>query len=214
MSLEAQLTALSTKFQETAPEPIKNTVLNARTEHAKVFDYSKTIQPGQNLPPFTLTDAQNKSVSSSDLLASGPLLIVFYRGSWCPFCNLTLHSLQQHFAAFEAKNVTLVAISPELPDTSLTAVEKHELQFPVLTDLHNEYAEKLGIVYHQPESMRAVFDAFGNDLKVRNGSDTLDVPVPTTLLVDQAGVVRNAFVETDYTKRLETKVALEWIEKL
>lgn len=122
--------------------------------------------------------------------------------------------MQENFAAIQAKKVTLVAISPELPDTSLTTVEKNELKFPVLTDLHNEYAEKLGIVFHQPESMRAIFKGFGNDLTARNGSDSLDVPVPTTLLVDRDGVVKNVFVEADYTKRLETSVALEWIEKL
>lgn len=110
--------------------------------------------------------------------------------------------------------MTLVAISPELPDTSLTTVEKNELKFPVLTDLHNKYAEKLGIVFHQSESMREVFKGFGNDLTARNGTDSLDVPVPTTLLVDCDGVVKNVFVEADYTKRLETSVALEWIEKL
>lgn len=140
--------------------------------------------------------------------------ITFYRGTWCPFCNLALAHLQKHLAEFEAKGVTLVAISPELPDTSLSESEKRGLKFPVLSDAGNAYARKLGIVWKQPDSLRPVFDSFGHNLPKRNGDDSLEVPIPTTLLVDGKGVVRNAFIEADYTKRLEPAVALEWVNKL
>lgn len=82
MSLNEKLANLSTQFEETAPESLKNPILSDRAEHAKTFDYTKTIQPGQSLPGFNLSDATGKFVSSSSLLAAGPLLIVFYRGSW------------------------------------------------------------------------------------------------------------------------------------
>lgn len=107
-----------------------------------------------------------------------------------------------------------MAISPELPDTSLSESEKRGLKFPVLSDAGNAYARKLGIVWKQPDSLRPVFDSFGHNLPKRNGDDSLEVPIPTTLLVDGKGVVRNAFIEADYTKRLEPAVALEWVNKL
>lgn len=153
-------------------------------------------------------------MTSKELLERGPLLITFYRGDWCPFCNLALRSLQSHLAQFNAKGVTLVAITPELPNTSISTKEKNELQFEVLSDVGNAYATKLGLLFQQPDELRPIFDNFGHDLKKWNGDDNFALPVPATLLVDKEGQVRNTFVEPDWTKRLETSEALEWVDKL
>ncbi len=107
-----------------------------------------------------------------------------------------------------------MAISPELPATSLSTKEKHDLQYEVLSDVGNAYATKLGLLNQQPDSLRPVFDTFGFDLKARNGDDSFAVPVPATLLVDREGKVRNAYVEPDHTIRLETSKALEWVDEL
>jgi peroxiredoxin len=101
-----------------------------------------------------------------------------------------------------------------LPDTSLSTTEKHELKFPVLSDVGNGFARKLGIVWQQPDTLRSVFDNFGHNLSGRNGDDSFEVPIPTTLLVDKAGIVRNIFVDPDYTNRLDPEVALEWAKAL
>jgi peroxiredoxin len=122
--------------------------------------------------------------------------------------------LQKHLAEFSSKGVTLVAISPELPDTSLSQTEKEGLTFTVLSDVDSEFARKLGIVWKQPDTLRPVFDMFGHDLEKRNGNDSMEVPIPTTLLINKAGVVSNAYIEPDYTKRLETTIALDWIKQL
>lgn len=92
--------------------------------------------------------------------------------------------------------------------------EKHALEFSALTDEHNEYARKLGIVWKQPESMRPVFEKFGNDLLKKNGDDSFELPLPATLLVDKEGVVRDLYLEPDYTKRVEPSTVLEWVERL
>ncbi|KAH6984388.1 hypothetical protein BKA56DRAFT_670913 [Ilyonectria sp. MPI-CAGE-AT-0026] len=104
-------------------------------------------------------------------------------------------------------------MTPELPDYSLTTAEKNELKFPVLTDLHNEVAKKLGIVYDQ-SCPRDLFDKLGVSLVEHNGDDSFEVPVPATLLVDSDGVVRNVYVEADYRKRMDPKLALEWIDSM
>jgi peroxiredoxin len=153
-------------------------------------------------------------VSSTGLLAQGPLLITFYRGEWCPFCNVALSGLQKHAEAFRAKGVTLVAISPELPNTSLTTVEKNALQFPVLSDVRNEYARKLGIVWEMPVYLKPIFKNFGTDLETRNGDGHFEVPVPATILVDKNGIVKNTYIDPDYTKRLDPEVALTWTNDL
>jgi len=214
MSMQTELDGVYSHFQANAPEFVKTTVVQAKTDFTRSFDPKTTIQVGSKLPPFELPDAKLGTVSSADLLAKGPILLTFYRGGWCPFCNVALQHLQRRLAEFQAKGVMLVAISPELPDSTLSTAEKNALAFPVLTDLHNAYAHQLGIVWKQPRSMEKVFEAFGNDLKTRNGDDSLEVPVPSTFLVDKNGVIRNAHVEADYTKRLDPATALEWIDAL
>lgn len=174
---------------------------------------SNTVKPGDKLPSFRLTDATGNLVSSQDLLSQSAVLITFYRGSWCPYCNIAIQYLQRHHDAFQAKGVTLVAISPELPDFSMALVEKQQLKFPVLTDLHNELVKKLGILFDQ-SSARELHGRIGVDLKARNGEDTWEVPLPTTLLVDQQGVVRNVHIEADFRKRLEPEEALAWADTL
>ena len=93
-------------------------------------------------------------------------------------------------------------------------MEKNELKFPVLSDVGNKLAKQLGILFPQPEAMRPLFKSFGTDFKTRNGDESLEVPVPATLLVDQKGTVRNSFIDADYKKRLEPTTAIEWIDAL
>ncbi|MCJ1320465.1 hypothetical protein MMC15_005804 [Xylographa vitiligo] len=214
MPLNSELSAVFDHFQKVAPPPVFEAIRTANSNFHASFRPASTIQVGDTLPEFHLSNALGQQVHSADLLAQGPLLISFYRGEWCPFCNLELRALQKNLDKFTAKGVTLVAISPELPNQSLSTTEKHELKFPVLSDVGNKLARQLGIVFAQPDSLRPVFKAFGHDLVTRNGDDSFEVPVPATLLVDRRGVVRNLFVDTDYTKRLEPETALQWVDAL
>ncbi|KAI8626947.1 AhpC-TSA-domain-containing protein [Xylariaceae sp. FL1651] len=212
MSLTEQLNQLTERLSS-FPEAMRKQLGDGHTKFMSTFDPSKTIQVGDKIPEFRMTDATGKEVTSESLLAKGPLLITFYRGEWCPFCNVAVGFLQKHLGDFQARGVTLVAISPELPNNNMTMTEKHELKFPVLTDLHNTFAKKLGIVYDQ-SSAKDLHASLGIDLNERNGEATWEVPIPTTLLIDGNGIVRNAEIEPDYKKRLDPKVALEWIDAM
>ncbi|KAJ5573511.1 uncharacterized protein N7459_007938 [Penicillium hispanicum] len=172
------------------------------------------IQVGDRLPDFSLQNAVGVEQRSADLLAQGPLLITFYRGEWCPFCNIALAGLQRYLPEFLSRGVNLVAITPELPNGTMTMTEKHELKFAVLTDLHNGYARQLGIVWKQPDTLKPVYEALGHDLSEKNGDDSFEVPLPATILVDQDGTVQNTYIEPNYFKRVEPKEVLQWIEGL
>ncbi|KAL7936498.1 thioredoxin-like protein [Trichoderma chlorosporum] len=213
-SLNAELQSAAQAMAAQMPDAVKTTISNAKTSVEKQFDPKATIQPGEKLPDFILSDARGKPVSSVDLLAKGPLLVMFYRGGWCPFCNLTLRTFQQRLPDFQARGVTMVAITPERPDASLTTAEKNELAFPVLTDDGLEYARKLNIVWKQPEDLMSTLKGFGADLEKRHGNDSHDMVVPTVLLVDGKGVVRNVFAEADWMKRLEPQEAVNWMDAL
>ncbi|GAD93710.1 hypothetical protein NECHADRAFT_78070 [Paecilomyces variotii No. 5] len=198
----------------TAPDNIKHPILHSKVDFAKEFELRSIIKVGRKLPDFKLPDANGDEVSSTDLLAQGPLLITFYRGGWCPFCNLALRALQKHLDDIKSHGANLVAISPELPDTSLTTAQKNELSFPVLSDIGLRFARKLGIVWKQPDTLRPVFEIFENDLKARNGDNSFEVPVPVTLLVGRDGIVRNVFAESDYAKRVEPQEVIYWLTQL
>ena len=227
MSIAADLTACYEHIKRTSPPEVFATFDSAGKTFEASFDSRKAIKAGDTLPKFSLPSATGAEVSRDSLLARGPLLISFYRGGWCPFCNIELRALQKNLPKFQAAGVTLVGISPELPDQSLSRTQKMGLEFMVLSDVGNELARRLGIVFPQPDSMRPILESLEADWKTR---ESLDVPVPAMLLVDERGVVRQTFVNPDYSKRLgsrlssysgtslltstEPTTALKWIEDL
>ena len=212
--LASQLLSVYDNFRNHAPEPVKQSIMTANTNFQASYKLESAIQVGDTIPSFRMQNAVGEDVSSAELLRQGPLLLTFYRGEWCPFCNLALSAMQKHVDDFKAKGVILVAISPELPNQSLTTTEKHALKFPVLSDIGNSFAKQLGILFPQPDTLRPVFDQFGHDLKTRNGDDSFALPIPATFLVDKKGVVRNRYINPDYTQRLEPSTALRWIHAL
>ena len=215
MDFNAELKAIKDNFSANASPVAVKTVNDAKDGIVKTFRRDLAVQEGDKLPNFRLSDANGKTVSSDELLQQGPILVTFYRGEWCPYCNLALRNLQKHLSAFEAKGVRLVAISPQLPNSSLSTVEKNELKLMVLSDVGNQYARELGIVWKQPDSMRTIFEArFEGGLKTRNGDDSMELPVPTTLLVDQDGIVRHAEIEPELTKRTDAAITLGWVDDL
>jgi len=162
-TLAPQLEAIYTNFAETVPASIKDTIDNTRIyAESKFANPVDVIKVGDRLPSFTLPSATGSPVSSTELLAKSPLLITFYRGGWCPFCNLALHALQQKLDDIRAAGVELVAITPELPDSSLSTKEKNDLKFTVLSDQGNKYARQLGIVWKQLDEMGPLFKQFGH----------------------------------------------------
>lgn len=214
MAQTAQLNSILDAFKDKAPEPVYTAITESRTNFINSFNTYAAIQVGDTLPEFSLSDAVGNQRSSGELLSKGPLLITFYRGEWCPFCNIILTNFQRTLPDIQAKGVTFVAISPELPNQSLSTTEKHDLQFPVLSDVGNQLAKKLGILFEHPDSLRPVFDKLGHNLKGRNGDDSFIVPVPATILVGKDGKVKNTYINPDYTKRVEPQEVLKWLGEL
>jgi peroxiredoxin len=214
MSLATDLSTLKDGAHAQMPKEHSHAISKSIEDFMQTWDPANAINVGQPFPDFILSDATGKQVSMKELLAKGPLLISFYRGQWCPYCNMALKALQDSLPAIKARGVTLVAISPELPDRSLTMQEKNELQFPVLSDVGNNLARKLGILFQQPVTVRPILKAYGVDLQARNGDDSYEVPFPASYLIDSKGMIRYAFLDPDYTRRLEPSTALGWIDEM
>jgi len=166
------------------------------------------LREGDTAPDFELPDALGRPVRLGDLLADGPVILSFYRGQWCPFCNLELRALQAALTDVEAAGASLVAISPNNPDTSLTTVEKHGLQFPVLSDHDNLVAKQFNLVYEMTEENVTVYRRHGRDVAAMNGSDKWELPIPATYVIDRDRIIRYAFVDLNHRRRAEPSVVV------
>lgn len=213
-TLDSQLRAVTASVRAQIPGEVFATMEAATAQLEASGQLAHALAVGDKMPEFSLPDPTGKLVSSRELLQHGPLLVTFYRGNWCPYCNLALQALQDHLGEIKALGANLVAISPQTPDNSLSMQEKHALAFPVLSDSGLGITRQFGLVFALPESLRPIYKSFGIDLVKQNGTDTYELPVPATYLVDQNGKIREAFVQIDYRRRLEPATALEWIKKL
>ncbi|MBN4050626.1 AhpC/TSA family protein [Gammaproteobacteria bacterium AH-315-M22] len=214
MSLQQQLDEFKVGFVAKVPADVQEKMAAATQALADSGMLSGVPKEGDILPEFTLPNQLYSPLSLSQLRANGPVLIVFYRGGWCPYCNLELRVYQAALDRINAAGAMLVAITPELADESLNTIEKNELGFQVLTDENASYARQLGLVHTLPDELRPIYDGFGIDLQKHNGKGQFDLPLPATYIVDTEGVIVKAFVDVDYTQRMEPEQAIVALEAM
>ncbi|AFY39068.1 alkyl hydroperoxide reductase/ Thiol specific antioxidant/ Mal allergen [[Leptolyngbya] sp. PCC 7376] len=213
-SLQDQISQFMESFRANVPEEVQALMAEKTAELRAQHLVEKALKVGDRIPDFKLPDATGKTVKLSELLQSGSVVINFYRGGWCPYCNLELRALQQALPEFQKRGAQLVAISPETPDNSLSTQEKNELEFPVLSDVDNVVAKKLGLVFELSEALRPIYKGFGIDVATHNGNEKYELPMPATYVIDSTGIIRYAFVDEDYTKRAEPSDIIAAIAKL
>ena len=163
----------------------------------------RALRTGATAPMFELPNAHGTTVRLSDVLAGGPAVISFYRGSWCPFCNLELRALQREVESAASAGITLVAISPNKPDVSADLVDELALTFPVLSDDGNRIAAQFGLVYEMVPEQVAYYRDHGRDIGAMNGTESWTLPVPATYVVDRSGVIRYDFIDLNHRVRAE-----------
>lgn len=173
---------------------------------------SSALNVGAKAPDFTLTDATGTEVTLSELLTTGPVVLTWYRGGWCPHCNIALKNLQEALPTFKEVGATLVALSPELPDHSLTTSEKQALDFPVLSDVGLTVADAYGVSYTLDEATSTRYNgSFG--LNKWNGDSSNKLPLPVTYVVNQQGTITYRFIDMDIRKRAPHADILDALNK-
>ncbi len=202
-SLSEQLAAYQAGFkQRAAPERVA--MMETATADLRATGIeARALQVGAQAPDLMLPDALNQPVDLSTLWQQGPLVLVFYRGGWCPYCNLELRAWQQQLSALKRLGAQLVAVSPQTPDNSLSTAEKNELAFPVLSDSALQAATAFGVAFEMPSELIELYSKVGNDLPVLNGNGRWVLPVPATYVIDRKGRIAFAHVEADYRERAE-----------
>ena len=209
MTLKEQLEARAAALNSTLPEEFNNGNASLIQELTDNEVAKRALKVGDAVENFSLPDAFGKTVSLSSMLAKGPVVLTFYRGNWCPFCNLQLAALQRKLPEFEKLNSTLVAISAEKPDKAIVAVEKNNLKFPVLSDYKNVIAKKFGIIFVVPEYLVATFKKFGLDLENHYENQEILLPIPSTFVIGKDMKIKYAFSSEDFTKRPEPSAIIE-----
>jgi peroxiredoxin len=171
------------------------------------------LKAGEPAPDFTLKNAIGKEINLKEELKSGPVILTWYRGGWCPYCNLALNFLQRHLPEFRSYGAQLLAITPETPDQSMSTKEKHNLDFEVLTDESNVVAIQYGGVHSLPDEIRDIYAKRGVGDYYRDYKN-VEFPVPATYIVDRSGVIRFVFAESDYRKRAEPTDIIDALKEL
>ena len=209
LSLADQLAAYQAGFQQRAA-PERVAAMEAATADLRATGIAaRALQVGAKAPDVTLPDALNRPVQLSALWQRGPLVLVFYRGGWCPYCNLELRAWQQQADALQHLGSQLVAVSPQTPDNSLSTAEKNELAFPVLSDSGLAAAQAFGIAFTMNADLVELYSRVGNDLPTLNGNGQWVLPIPATYLIDATGRISLAHVDADYRERAEPLRVLE-----
>lgn len=214
MSYAEQYQKIVQQFMSNLPEDTATTV-SKNFEYILSSDFGdKALSEGDKAKDFTLPNAKGEATQLSKLLEQGPLVLNFYRGGWCPFCNLEFKSLHDILPQIKELGANLVGVSPELPDNSLDTIEKHQLQFEVLTDVGNNIARQYGIIMDVPEFMRPVYLEWGIDLPTTNGDDTWELPIPATYIIGSDGNIISSYINKNYTERMEPSDIIKTLETL
>lgn len=213
-NLQTELDAFKAAFEEKAPaEKIVeyNKGIKA-VQEAGVIE--KALKVGDHAPDFTLKNAVGKEVTLSTLLKDGPVILTWYRGSWCPYCNIALQSYQANLPKFKEAGAQFVALTPELPDKSLPTAEKHKLEFEVLTDENSQVAKEFGLVFTMTKWVEDAMRDFA-DLKKYNGADYDDttLPLSATYIIQPDGTISYAFLDAEYRNRATAEQILEALKK-
>ena len=212
-SLRDQLSAFRNRWALRVPDRQVELYETAIRDLRESGICERALSVGDRAPDFVLPDAHGEMVQLYDLVKRGPVVLVWYRGGWCPYCNLTLHVMQQKLPRFTELGATLVAVSPQTPDQSLSTREKHDLDFTVLSDVGLKAAREYGIVFTLPDAVRAAY-AEHFDMADYNGVDTGELPLGATYVIDRDATIRWAFLSADYRERAEPGEVLAALRKI
>jgi len=208
MPLSQQLAELTTRLRALVPAERLQTVETAvaTLESSGITGYA--LRQGQAAPEFALPDGDGMLWRSADLLENGPLVVVFYRGRWCAYCNTQLAALQQFHSRIAGAGASVAAISPQTQKHSYMTRDMHKLRFPVLSDAGNRVARQFGLVYRVPAELQEMYERIYTRLPGYNGDASWELPLPASYVIDGHGVIRYSQVNADWRVRPEPEEIL------
>jgi peroxiredoxin len=215
MTLQSELEAFRAGWEVRVGEQIAQLISGDIEDLRATGILDRSAKAGDPLPRTTnLVDAFGRPFDLAALVASKPVIVTFYRGGWCPYCNLELRAYQALLADIRAAGAELVAVSPELPDHSLSTAEKNELSYTVVSDVGGALSSALGIRFTLSDAVKPFYEKAGHALPDRNGDGTWALPMPATFVIAPGGQIAHAFIEPDYRKRLDPREAIAALQSV
>ncbi len=211
MLLQQQLDELTTKLRALVPAERLATVDRAAEELQNSGFTEQALKVGDQAPLFELPDGDGMAWRSEELLRRGPLVIVFYRGRWCAYCNAQLAALQEVHQQLAAAGASLVAISPQTKKHSYMTRDMHKLRFPVLSDEGNQVAYKFGLVYRVPAELQTMYETIYTKLPGYNGDQSWELPLAAAYVVRPNGIISYVRIDADWRQRPEPGEMLKLI---
>ena len=219
MALQDRLDAFKADFESgrlqlKPTKEVLDAMHRATAELIESGQAQRAKKAGDVAPEFTLNDSDGKPVSSRELLAKGPLVVSFYRGVWCPYCNMELQALQSALPEIAARGATLVAISPQTAPNSRKSQRDNKLGFPILSDVKSEVANAFGIRFALQDYLIELYKSFKNDLPAFNDDPSWVLPMPARFVIGSDGIIAYAEVNPDYTQRPDPSELLPVLDRL
>ncbi len=214
-ALKDQLEAKSAGAAKVVPAEVRAEFAKGIAAVGKSGIEKSAKQVGEKAPDFTLKNPIGQEITLSEALKKGPVVLTWYRGGWCPYCNIALAAYQDKLTEIRAQGASFMALTPELPGKAMTTTEMHKLDFSVLTDLNHEVAKKYGLVFQLTPEVEKLYKGLF-DLTKYNGEKAgdRDLPLSATYIIDQQGVIRWAFLNADYRQRAEPADIVTFLKKL
>ncbi len=214
-SIESLQKQLESKANTGKADAQTKQIMNDATENLRKSNILKTIKKvGDKAPDFLLPDIHKNKVSLAETRKKGPVVVTFYRGGWCPYCNIQLRAYQKAYPEFKKRGATLIAISPDVFDEANKTSTTNALEFLVLTDKDNTVAKSYGLTFEVPETLKTLYKKFGIDLEKSQENNKWELPIPATYVIGSNGSIEYVFADVDYKKRAETKDLLLAIDKI
>ncbi|WP_285424215.1 peroxiredoxin-like family protein [Pseudomonas sp. efr-133-TYG-103a] len=214
MSLQLKLDAVKHDFESKVPAQALAVMEKSTQDLVSSKQAERALKSGDNAPAFTLADSDGNTVTSKDLLLKGPLVITFYRGVWCPYCNLELQALEALRSEIESRGATLVAISQQTAGNSRASRRDNAVSFPILIDQGGMLADAFGIRWALQGEIKALYEQFGVNLQTFNGESSWTLPMPARYVIDTQGVIAYSEINPDYTQRPEPVELLPVLDAL
>lgn len=213
VSLQSKLDSMKNRFESKATDEKKKDYEQGVEEVGQSAAMKTALKKGDDAYLFDLPGASGSNVKLEELLKEGPVVVIWYRGGWCPYCNVQLREMQSYLPQIKDLGANLIAISPEMPDSSLSTKQKDELSYYVLSDAGNKVGKKYGIVYTLPEVVQKQFEG-RIDVDGYNGDNKKELPLAVTYIINTDGKITYAFIDKDYKKRAEPEEILKALKEL
>lgn len=214
MSLEQTIADWQAENAGSIPPELREVMQQATKELIEQGIAENALQAGDLVQDFNLETADGRTIKLARLLVQGPVVLNFYRGAWCPYCNMELKALNDIMPEIRQRGASLVSISPNLPQATADFIDKNPFDFEILCDVDNKVARRYRLVFDMPEALVAAYTELGLDVPSFDGNRRWELPMPATYILTPQGRIHAAFVHADYTRRMEPSDILAALDQI